>query len=409
MNVEGYCLQCRKKLFDGAKVPVQLPFNAPTLDNLAEYQQRTKRLSISGVQLKYSLRLEDKELKLVETGGQYIIKPIPPGILLQYPEIAPENEHLTMQIAEQVFDIKTAGNALIYFNDGVPAYITRRFDVKPDGKKYLQEDMAQLSIRSKHTAQPGEDFKYGGTYEEIGVLIKQYVAAYPPALEQLFKLVLFNYIFSNGDAHLKNFSLIETVMGDYALSPAYDLMCTLLHIPNENDMALDLYQGCYNSEFYGSYGFFGQPDFRIFAGKLGIQPIRVQRLLTQMLISRTEVIALIENSFLPDEQKRTYIGKYEERLRRLGMTEQMIAAVINPKYPGVYAPTSKPVVLTFMNHSVVAGFFETTPDSEKLKQENKYTFATAADARQYQKNRADNLITIIDADELIKVQFAEDH
>jgi hypothetical protein len=174
-------------------------------------------------------------------------------------------------------------------------------------------------------------------------------------------------------------------------------------------MALDLYQGCYNSEFYGSYGFFGQPDFRIFAGKLGIQPIRVQRLLTQMLISRTEVIALIENSFLPDEQKRTYIGKYEERLRRLGMTEQMIAAVINPKYPGVYAPTSKPVVLTFMNHSVVAGFFETTPDSEKLKQENKYTFATAADARQYQKNRADNLITIIDADELIKVQFAEDH
>ena len=143
MNVEGYCLQCRKKLFDGAKVPVQLPFNAPALDNLAEYQQRTKRLSISGVQLKYSLRLADKELKLVETGGQYIIKPIPPGILLQYPEIAPENEHLTMQIAEQVFDIKTAGNALIYFNDGVPAYITRRFDVKPDGKKYLQEDMSQ--------------------------------------------------------------------------------------------------------------------------------------------------------------------------------------------------------------------------------------------------------------------------
>jgi serine/threonine-protein kinase HipA len=355
------------------------------------------------------LRLEDKELKLVETGGQYIIKPIPPGILLQYPEIAPENEHLTMQIAEQVFDIKTAGNALIYFNDGVPAYITRRFDVKPDGKKYLQEDMAQLSRRSKHTAKPGEDFKYGGTCEEIGVLIKQYVAAYPPALEQLFKLVLFNYIFSNGDAHLKNFSLIETVMGDYALSPAYDLMCTLLHIPNENDMALDLYQGCYNSEFYDSYGFFGQPDFRIFAGKLGIQPIRVQRLLTQMLINRTEVIVLIENSFLPDEQKRAYIGKYEERLRRLGMTEQMIAAVINPKYPGVYAPTSKPVVLTFMNHSVVEGFFETTPDSEKLKQENKYTFVTAADARQYQKNRADNLITIIDADELIKVQFAEDH
>ncbi len=101
------------------------------------------------------------------------------------------------------------------------------------------------------------------------------------------------------------------------LSPAYDLMCTLLHIPDESDMALDLYKDCYNSRFYGSYGYFGQPDFRTFAGKLGIKPIRVQRLLTQMLTGRTEVIALVENSFLPDEQKRAYIDKYEERLRRL--------------------------------------------------------------------------------------------
>lgn len=409
MNVDGYCVQCRKKLFEGAKVSPLLGFDAPAVDNLAEYQQRTKRLSISGVQLKYSLRLEDKELKLVETGGQYIIKPIPPGTLLQHPAIAPENEHLTMQIAEQVFGIKTAANALIYFKDGVPSYITRRFDVKPNGKKYLQEDMAQLSGRNKHTAKPGEDFKYDGTYEEIGALIKRYVAAYPPALEQLFKLVLFNYIFSNGDAHLKNFSLIETVMGDYTLSPAYDLMCTLLHIPNESDLALDLYHGCYNSKFYGSYGYFGQSDFRIFADKLGIQPIRVQRLLTQMLSGRKAVFTMIGNSFLPDDQKQAYLDKYEERLRRLGMTEQMIAAVIDPEHPGVYAPTGKPVILTFMNRPVVAGFFVPTPDSEKLKQENKYTFVTAANARQYQKTRDNSLLTIIDADELINAAFTEDY
>ncbi|WP_460766033.1 HipA domain-containing protein [Niabella terrae] len=318
--MDGYCVQCRKKLFDGAKVSPQLGFEAPAFDNLAEYQQKSKRLSISGVQLKYSLRLEGKELKLVETGGQYIIKPIPPGTLLQHPAIAPENEHLTMQIAEQVFGVKTATNALIYFKDGVPAYITRRFDVTPDGKKYLQEDMAQLSGRNKHTAKPGEVFKYNGTYEEIGALIKRYVAAYPLALEQLFKLVLFNYIFSNGDAHLKNFSLIETVMGDHTLSPAYDLMCTQLHVPIESDLALDLYDGCYYSKFYGSYGFFGQSDFNVFAEKLGLRPIRVQRLLTQMLSGRKGVITMIGNSFLPADQKQAFLDKYEERLHRLGMS-----------------------------------------------------------------------------------------
>jgi serine/threonine-protein kinase HipA len=41
----------------------------------------------------------------------------------------PANEHLTMQIARQVYGIETAENALIFFKNGAQAYITRRFDV----------------------------------------------------------------------------------------------------------------------------------------------------------------------------------------------------------------------------------------------------------------------------------------
>jgi hypothetical protein len=33
---------------------------------------------------------------------------------------------------------------------------------------------------------------------------------------------MFNYLFSNGDAHLKNFSLLESSKGDYFLSPLYE-------------------------------------------------------------------------------------------------------------------------------------------------------------------------------------------
>lgn len=39
---------------------------------------------------------------------------------------------------------------------------------------------------------------------------------------------------SNGDAHIKNFSLIETSMGDFKLSPAYDLLNSRIHIEDQD-------------------------------------------------------------------------------------------------------------------------------------------------------------------------------
>ena len=186
-DIDGYCNDCRRRLFDGHRVHPILPFSTPNADNLTLFQEKTKHLSISGVQLKYSIKREGKELILTEKGGQYILKPIPPSTHLIDREQAPENEHLTMQIAAQLFDINTAANGLIYFNDGAPAYLTKRFDLRPDGRKYQQEDMAQLSGRTRFTH--GEEFKYNGTYEDIGQLIRQYVGAYMPALEAFFRVV----------------------------------------------------------------------------------------------------------------------------------------------------------------------------------------------------------------------------
>ncbi len=134
---------------DDKNIKHVLSFDAPSPDNLAEYQEKTKRLSISKVQLKYSLKLEKKELVLTEKDGRYFIKPIPPSTFIVMQDQAPENEHLTMQIASQLFNIPAAANALIYFKDEAPAYITKRFDVNPDGSKHLQEDFAQISGKTK--------------------------------------------------------------------------------------------------------------------------------------------------------------------------------------------------------------------------------------------------------------------
>lgn len=312
---EPYCLKCRKRLFDGAKVPAILDFDAPKAANLAEFQKHTKRLSISGVQLKYSLRLDSGRLLLTEEKGQYILKPVPPSKQLVALDDVPENEHLTMQIAEQVFKINTAVNGLIAFKDGQVAYITRRFDVKVDGRKYQQEDFTQLLNKTSDTH--GETYKYDGSYEEMGILIKKYVAAALPALEQFFRLVLFNYVISNGDAHLKNFSLLRIDSGEYQLSPAYDLMSTVIHTPHESDTALDLYEGSLHSAFYETYGFYGRPDFLELGKRLGILEKRAIKILNDFIIKEQLIIGLIEKSRLSSDSKAKYADNLKEKLKRI--------------------------------------------------------------------------------------------
>src|SRR5207248_7188550 len=129
-------------------------------------------MSISGIQTKISLALHDGRLEMVKSGGQYILKPRPHGAF-QRLDMVPINEHLTMQIARQVFKIHAAENALVAFEDGEIAYLVRRFDIQPDGQRSLQEDFAQIAGRSEEAH--GKNYKYDGSYEEIGQLIRRHV------------------------------------------------------------------------------------------------------------------------------------------------------------------------------------------------------------------------------------------
>jgi serine/threonine-protein kinase HipA len=310
-----YCLSCRKKLFDGKRVSTVLDFDKPKAENMTMYNEHSKRMSISGVQLKYSLKLNGNKLELCETNGQYIIKPIPTADHLEMMEDAPENEHLTMQIASQIFNIKTANNALIYFKDGTPAYITKRFDVKGDGTKYIQEDFAQITNRTKETH--GESYKYEGSYLEIGELIKKYIPASMIAIENFFKIVLFNYIFSNGDAHLKNFSLIRNDFGEMELSPSYDLMSTIIHTPGERDTALDLYKNDHESEYYSKYGYYGRAEFIEFAKRLGLIEIRLLRIIEDFIDKEQKIIPFIQKGFLSKEALQLSIKNLQDRLKRI--------------------------------------------------------------------------------------------
>jgi serine/threonine-protein kinase HipA len=311
---ETYCPPCRKRLFGGKKVSHVLTFSRPVY-NQARLAATAARLSISGIQTKMSLALREGQLELTEAGGQYILKPIPHGEF-RHLDAVPVNEHLTMQIARQVFGISVAENALIEFEGGEFSYLTGRFDVQEDGSRLLQEDFAQLAGRSEESH--GKNYKYDFSYEGIGDLICKHVAAARVEMEKFFRLVVFNYLICNGDAHLKNFSLIRNEeYGDYTLTPAYDLLNTRLHVPDETRTALPLFKDDFQTESYQANAFYAFDDFQELAKRLGLHEARFARIMHAAVAKEGEVFSLIDRSALSEECKQSYKEGVRDSIRAL--------------------------------------------------------------------------------------------
>ena len=309
----GYSSAAEKRLAGSQKrFPFILSYEYEDLIELRIEQ--VKKISISGVQEKASLRFDHNDLVKTEHLGEYILKPVP-GTRFRLQEDIPANEHLTMQIAEQIFKIPTAVNACVSLADGQLAYITKRFD-RVNGEKILQEDFCQLSAVTKENS--GENYKYESSYENIGALVKQYCPAYSIEIRKLFKQILFNYIFSNGDAHLKNFSLLQSKTGDYIFTPAYDLLCTALHLENDSQPALDLFND-YESDFYKANAFFGEEDFLRLGELYSIKVHEAKRYLSEYDKCKLMVEDMVKRSFLSPTAKAGYIKLFYDKLRIMSL------------------------------------------------------------------------------------------
>lgn len=313
-----YSQTALKRVFNGKKVHHVLPYYSPTTNPETDelFQENRKNISISGIQEKFSVLLDKNKLRLVtgDEKGTHILKPIPSAG--KRADQMPANEHLTMQIARQVFGIETAENALIFFKNGAPAYITKRFDVREVNslqsgisEKWAQEDFASLAQRTPQTH--GEQYKYLGNYLELFELMQHYLPAYRLETPKLLKLLIFNYLFSNGDAHLKNFSVIETPMGDHRLSPAYDLLNSRIHI-DDKDFALDdgllpkhLAQGKISAQFFK-------------LAKLAGISEKISNDIMSMMLSKSDMVEkLVGASFLDQPTKRNYWQSYKGRLKQM--------------------------------------------------------------------------------------------
>ena len=293
---------------------IVLPFTHADLNLPAAESGMPTRSSISGVQDKVELSRRRGVFSVVERGGEYILKPIPSLPLPKFQNEVPLNEALTMRIAERVFGIRTALNEVVAFRDGELAYLTRRFDYR-NGEKIRQEDFCQLSGRTAKTH--GSDYKYNASYEECADIVRRFCPAHRVELPKLFRRVLFNYVFSNGDAHLKNFSLFESEQGDMVLTPAYDLVATSVHIPNETPLALDLFaDGHFTASFEG-LGFYASADFIELGRAFGLTEAMVRREISRFDSSSDAVEKTIADSLLSVAAKADYAAAFANRLKAL--------------------------------------------------------------------------------------------
>ena len=314
---DTYSPIARRTLFDGHAVSHIFSGASPDTGTVEanEAVKSVGRISLSGAQPKFSIVVDDDKLRYIREGeqGTFILKPRPTAYQIINRDFCVANEHVTMQIASQVYGIETAANALCFFDDGTPAYITRRFDVHSKGK-YKQEDFAALLGYTKDNA--GSNYKYDkASYEECAEVIHRYVKATLIDIRRFFRIILFNFVTLNDDAHLKNFSLIER-NGEYRLSPAYDLINTSLQLMNPHIFALD--KGLFKEGMaFSDTHTISRSDFEEFGKRIGL-PIKVIKQEIDMFAAEQPLVKeLLGRSFLSPSLQKQYWMAFDYRRKML--------------------------------------------------------------------------------------------
>ena len=253
-------------------------------------QAMVGKMSISGVQPKLSLQLNTPQAELVPVaeGGEYILKPQ----IQQYPHV-PENESCCMDLAMEM-EIDVPPHCLLPLKDGTLAYVVKRFD-RMGKDKIHQEHFSQILEKKD---------KYAGSLEEIGRKLNDISAVPGLDVQLFFERVVLNFLIGNGDAHFQNYSITYEGEG-VRLAPAYDLVCTKLVIPSEDDSALTL---------HGKRNHLTRNDFDAFADHLEIpEKVRYQKFVGKLSRMRQ----LIKASSLPADFRDTFVAIVESRYQRL--------------------------------------------------------------------------------------------
>ena len=291
---------CSKKIFEQSIPPV-LPYTENQMEELATKVIQSQ-MTVTGVQPKLSLGLVSGDVKtdpnrftIVGLWGSYILKPPTP----HYPQL-PEIEDLTMHLAS-LAKINIVPHSLIRLKSGNLAYITKRIDRTKTGKIHI-EDLCQL------TEKLTED-KYYGSYEQIAKTILKYSANPGLDIVYFFEQVLFSFLIGNSDMHLKNISLINQPGIGYVLSPAYDIVATVIVNPyDKEELALTL---------NGKKRKIKRIDFTTAFNNFHLEVKQQENIFRKMEKARNMWMDFIDISFLSEDFKEVFKDLINERFTRL--------------------------------------------------------------------------------------------
>ena len=116
------------------------------------------------------------------------------------------------------------------------AFAIRRFDRHEDTRIHM-EDFAQILVKY-----PQDKYR-SANYQQIGKILYNYAEDGLGDVQQLARRLLVNILLANGDAHLKNWSVIYPDTITPILSPAYDIVTTRVYMGEEREFALNLGKG----------------------------------------------------------------------------------------------------------------------------------------------------------------------
>jgi serine/threonine-protein kinase HipA len=196
--------------------------------------------SLAGVQMKFSMKEKDGRYHMTQSGdlGDWIIKtpstthkgvPLNEYTAMTLAALAgvniPEIKLVPLESLEKLPQINLPNEQF--------AFAVRRFD-RANNLRIHMEDFAQVFVKY-----PRDKYD-SANYEQIGKVIYQYTGDSLGNAQQFARRLLVNILLANGDAHLKNWSLLYADKFTPELSPAYDIVTTRVYIENESKFALNL-------------------------------------------------------------------------------------------------------------------------------------------------------------------------
>ena len=199
-------------------------------------EMRDAKLSLAGAQDKLPVYIQGSQFYLPKNSGSattHIIKPINAG----FTDI-PRNEAFCMELAQRSGFL--IPDSRIMKVGGHELFVVDRYDRQEIDREIVrihQEDFCQAM---GYTAERKYQETGGPGFIECRELIDEYLSNEGVTNRfQFIRMMIFNYIIGNHDAHGKNFSILHNK--GFELAPFYDLVSTQVY-PLDNKFAMAIGQ-----------------------------------------------------------------------------------------------------------------------------------------------------------------------